>query len=203
MASVAHSTEPLALDPDQIWRLSVDRYHAMIAKGILTEDDRVELLDGMLIEKMTKSPPHTVATDLTRRILELMIPEGWCVRIQDPITLAKSEPEPDIAIVRGTVRDFEARHPHAKEVGLVIEVADVSLSRDRGIKQRVYARAGLPTYWIINLVDRQIEIHSEPAIKKSAYANRVVLQSNETFDVVIGGKSIGKIAVYDCLPRNP
>src|SRR3954453_11490344 len=122
MAILANPPESSAPPSEPIWRLSVDRYHAMIASGILTEDDRVELLDGMLVEKITKNPPHTVATDLTRRILEAMIPPGWCVRIQEPVTLAESEPEPDLAIVRGTIRDFNNRHPAAAEVGLAVEV---------------------------------------------------------------------------------
>src|SRR5437764_5998889 len=106
MSIVAQPRELAAADLEPIWRLSVDRYHAMIANGILTEDDRVELLDGILVEKMTKYPPHTFATQYLRRFLEDMIPATWCVRPQEPITLVRSEPEPDLVVALGTIGDF-------------------------------------------------------------------------------------------------
>jgi hypothetical protein len=201
--SIALNPPELSNAPSEpLWRWSVERYHEMIAKGVLTEEDRVELLDGMLVKKMTKNPPHTVATDLTRRLLESLVPPGWCVRIQDPITLTQSEPEPDLAVVRGTIRDFKQRHPAPVEIGLVVEVADASLSRDRGIKLRLYAEAKLQVYWIVNLIDSQIEVYGEPAAsgKTAIYAKPTIFRCNEELTVMIGGKLIGPIRVRDCLP---
>lgn len=186
------------LPADTLWRMSVDQYHSMIAGGILTEDDRVELLDGMLVKKMTKNPPHAAATQLGRSILEAVAPAGWIVRAQEPITLEDSEPEPDLAVVRGSVRDFKSRHPSVAEVGLVVEVADASLSRDRGIKHRVYAKARVPVYWIVNLLDRRIEVYSSPS--DLAYGCRRDYREGEAAPLFLDGADCGPIAVADCLP---
>src|SRR5262245_43226358 len=98
--------ERAAQPRDLVWRLSVDQYHAMIWGGILTDDDPVELLEGWLICKMSKNPRHRVATRLVRLVLEGIIPEGWYVEAQEPITTTDSEPEPDVAVIRGNTRDY-------------------------------------------------------------------------------------------------
>jgi Uma2 family endonuclease len=133
-----------AVPTEPVWRFSVEQYHQMICQSILTEDDPVELLEGWLTLKMPKNPPHRVATKLTRNILEKLVPNGWYVDTQEPITLDKSEPEPDIVIVRGDTRDYLDRHPGAKDIALVVEVSDSTLERDRTLKKRIYARANIP-----------------------------------------------------------
>lgn len=200
------TSSPIAIDerpiPDDIWRLSIDRYHSMIASGNLTEDDRVELLDGVLVEKTTKNPPHTVATQLLDVILSDCVPSGWIVRKQEPITLNASEPEPDLAVVRGEVRDFTERHPAAGEVGLVVEIADASLARDRGTKRKIYADARIPMFWIVNLIDRQIEVFANPFSIDGEYTYppcRAFAESDR-IDIVISGQVVRQIAVRDCLP---
>src|SRR5687768_14280262 len=130
-----------------LWRISVEQYHAMIAAGILLDDDPVELLDGLLIKKMPKSARHVLAARLVRTSLEKVLPPGWFVGSQDPVTTDTSEPEPDATVHRGDPEDYSARHPGPAETALVVEVSDSSLSRDRGLKRRVYARAGVPFYW--------------------------------------------------------
>jgi Uma2 family endonuclease len=122
-------------------RLSVEQYHQMLRSGILHTEDRVELLEGWLVDKMTKHPPHRVATRLTRGVLEKLVPAGWYVDSQEPVTTIDSEPEPDVCVVRGAPRDYVDRHPGPRDVGMLVEVADESLLRDRGIKKRLYARA--------------------------------------------------------------
>src|SRR5207247_5767280 len=132
------TTEPIAPPvtrdpaiPDvPIYRLTVEQYRAMAEAGILTEDDPVELLEGWLVRKMTKNPPHVVATGLVRRTLEQLLPSGWYVAVQDPISMADSDPEPDVAVVRGEVRDYLDRHPGPQDVVTVVEVADTSLKQD-------------------------------------------------------------------------
>jgi Uma2 family endonuclease len=94
--------------------------------GILTSDDRVELLEGLLVTQMNKTPAHTLATALLREELAALLPAGWYVRSQDPITLAASEPEPDLAVVRGTPRDYRDRHPGPGDVAVVVEIADAA-----------------------------------------------------------------------------
>src|SRR5437868_3175756 len=101
-----------------IRRLSVAQYHQMLDAGILTEDDEVELLEGWLVEKMTKHPPHRAATRLTRVALEKIVPAGWYVDTQEPVTTEESEPEPDISVIRGETRAYLERHPGPADVGL-------------------------------------------------------------------------------------
>ncbi len=161
MAALPNTTVPVELGP--IWRISVERYHEMLQQGLLTADDRVELLAGVLVEKMSKNPPHRVATGRARRALEAIVPAGWYVEMQEPVTLSgSSEPEPDVAVIRGAFDDYRDRHPGASEVALVIEVADSTLPRDRVVKKQIYASAGIPLYWIINLIDHTLEVFSQP-----------------------------------------
>jgi hypothetical protein len=96
-----------------IWPISVAAYHDMIDKGILKSDDPVELLEGVIVQKMGKNPPHRIATRATRLALERSIPTGWYVDTQEPITTDSSEPEPDVAVLRGDSRDYPDRHPGA------------------------------------------------------------------------------------------
>ena len=154
--------KPTAIPSDTLWRLSVAQYHTMLQVGILEEGDRLELLEGILVAKMTKNPPHRISTKLIREALENITPDGWYVDSQEPITLVDSEPEPDVVIIRGKTTDYRDRHPVAADVVLVIEVADSTLERDRTSKQRIYARAGIAIYWILNLRDRQLEVYTEP-----------------------------------------
>lgn len=135
------SQQPAVAPVERIFRLSVEQYHEMARAGILTEDDQVELLEGWLVTKMTKNPPHSVATRAIRSALERMIPAGWFVDSQEPLTTDDSEPEPDAMVVRGHWRDYSARHPNPDEVALVIEVADSTLQQDRSTKKRIYTRA--------------------------------------------------------------
>ena len=159
--------KPTAIPSDTLWRLSVAQYHTMLQVGILEEGDRLELLEGILVAKMTKNPPHRISTKLIREALENITPDGWYVDSQEPITLVDSEPEPDVVIIRGKTTDYRDRHPTAADVVLVIEVADSTLERDRTSKQRIYARAGIAIYWILNLRDRQLEVYTEPVAATS------------------------------------
>lgn len=154
-----------AIPNDLILRLSIEQYHAMIQSGILTDDDFVELLEGWLVFKMPKNPPHRATTRLVRTALENILPPGWYVDSQEPITLSNSEPEPDIVVVRGDTRQYLDRHPGAADIGIVIEVSDPTLQRDRTVKKRIYARAGIAIYWIVNLVEEQVEVYSQPLVE--------------------------------------
>lgn len=156
------SLKSAAIPSDMIWRLSVDRYHSMIKNGILTDEDPVELLEGWLVFKMPKNPPHRAATRIVRMAIESILPSGWYVDSQEPIALFDSEPEPDVVVVRGDTRQYLDRHPGAEDIALVVEVSDTTLQRDRSLKKRIYARAGIAIYWIVNLLDRQIEGYTQP-----------------------------------------
>lgn len=204
------STQPLALaargapavPTDPIWRLSLDQYHEMIRAGILTDDDPVELLEGWLVAKMPKNPPHRVATQLSREALERVVPAGWYVDAQEPVTIGDSEPEPDVTVVRGSRRDYRDHHPGAQDVALLAEVSDTTLQRDRGSKKRVYARANVPVYWIINLIDSQVEVYTNPSGpgEQPDYGQRQDYGPADQVPVVIDGREVGRIAVRDLLP---
>lgn len=184
--------------PDLVWRFSTQQYHEMIGKGILTEDDPVELLEGILVTKMPKNPPHSLATHLLREALARLFSLGWYVKAQEPITLVDSEPEPDVAVIKGSPRQYADRHPGAEETAMVVEVADSSLSRDRGLKKRIYAKAGIPVYWIVNLAERKVEIYSQPS--ETDYQQRQDFESDAEIPVIIEGSELGRIAVSDLLP---
>jgi Uma2 family endonuclease len=180
-----------------LWPLTVPQYHKMLQTGILTPDDPIELLSGWLIQKMPKNPPHRITTRLVREALETIIPTDWYVETQEPITLADSEPEPDIAIIKGNTRDYDDRHPGPQDIALIAEVADSTLERDRTLKQKIYARAGIATYWIVNLVDRQLEIYSQPAVEE--YLFKMILTQG-TVMVLIDGCEIGEVAIDSLFP---
>jgi Uma2 family endonuclease len=172
----------------------------MVRLGILSDDDPVELLEGWLVYKMPKNPPHRATTKLTRNALETIISADWYVDTQEPITLIDSEPEPDVVIVRGNTRDYLDRHPGAEDITLIIEVSDTTLERDRTSKKRLYARAGIPVYWIINLPEQQIEVYSEPVIEENTYQHRQDYVLSDEVPVAIAGQIIGHLSVGDLLP---
>jgi Uma2 family endonuclease len=187
----------LVVPDSPIWRLSIAQYHQMVQSGILTDDDPVELLEGWLVTKVPKNPPHRLARQLMREALADLVPAGWYVDAQEPITTTDSEPEPDVVIVRGDRRDYRNRHPGPEDVALVVEVSDTTLQRDRTTKQRLYAAAGIATYWIVNLVDGQIEVYTEPGGPADIphYARRDDYQREATLTLTLDGQAVGALAV--------
>lgn len=193
---------PPAVPDEPIYRLSVAQYHQMIQAGILTDDDAVELLEGWLVQKMGKNPPHSYATRQLRKGLEGVVPAGWFVDSQEPVTDDTSEPEPDATVIRGTPRDYLERHPVPGDTALVGEVSDTTLRRDRGFKKRIYAAARIAVYWIVNLVDRQIEVYTDPTgpANPPDYRQRQDYRPGDLVPVVIDGREVGRVAVNDILP---
>ena len=191
-----------AIPNDLILRLSIEQYHAIIQAGILTDDDSVELLEGWLVFKMPKNPRHRVTARLFRTALENILPPGWYVDSQEPITLSNSEPEPDIVVVRGDTRQYLDRHPGAEDIALIIEVSDATLQRDRTVKKRIYARAGIAIYWIVNLVEEQVEVYSQPLVEveQPDYSQRLDFGRSAVIPIIIEGREIGAIAVNSLLP---
>jgi Uma2 family endonuclease len=187
---------------ESVWRLSIGQYHEMVRAGIIAEDDPVELLDGLLVSKMTKSPLHSATTKLTQKTLERILPEGWHVASQEPLTLARSEPEPDVSVLRGDARQYLDHHPGAADVALVIEVADASWQRDRTLKKSLYAQAGIAVYWIINLVDRRVEAFSEPSgpVAEPDYAQQRQYLSGDEVPLLLDGREVARLAAQDLLP---
>jgi Uma2 family endonuclease len=177
-------------------------YERLVDRGVFEPGDRVELIDGLLLVSEPQSSLHYTAIMLVEQALARAFGQGWSVRTQAPIALDDaSEPEPDVAVVRGGVRDFAASHP--VEPALVVEVAVSSLAFDREHKASLYARGGRPEYWIVNLIDRVLEVRRQPAPEPSApygwdYAFVDVLGSTEHVSA-LAAPTI-QIPVSDLLP---
>jgi Uma2 family endonuclease len=141
----------------RVARLSVEQYHRL---DEFTENGRrTELIRGIVIKKMSKSPLHSsIAKRLYDRIIK-MLPDGFVVRREDPITLADSEPEPDIAVVRGNEAEFFSAHPRTAELVIEVAVSNATLDRENA---SLYAEAGVKEYWIILGLERKVEIYRQP-----------------------------------------
>jgi Uma2 family endonuclease len=187
---------------EPVWRFTIDQYHAMVRSGILTDDDPVELLEGWLVPKMPKNPQHRAATRLTRQALEGIVPAGWYVDSQEPVTLGDSEPEPDVVVVRGETRQYLDRHPGPQDLALVVEVADTTLQRDRGAKKRAYAGSGVPIYWIVNLVENQVEVYTDPTgpAEQPDYRQRRDYTLADELPLMIEGREVGRLPVRQLFP---
>ena len=190
---------PHSLALPEVYRMTVEEYERMAAAGVL-DDPRVELINGYLVKKMGKDPPHIWAVDAIVEALRATLPQMWC-RKEDPVRIADfDEPEPDVAVVRGNRDDYRDRIPEPKDVVLLVEVAESTLDRDRGEKRRAYASGGILDYWIINLVARQVEVFSNPAA--GDYRSLQVFKLGDEIPVLIEGVEVGRISASDILPRS-
>lgn len=167
--------------PSKHWtRIEYDR---LIEKGVFGPKDRIELLGGLLVVREPQGSPHAMGIRMAEEALRRVFASGWDVRGQLPVALDDdSEPEPDISVVPGSFRDYRQAHP-ARAV-LIVEVAESSLRLDRGEKGSLYARAGVPDYWIVNLVDHVLEVYRDPAADVGApygwrYASVVTLRAGD------------------------
>lgn len=169
----------MAIHERKTRRWSRIEYERLIDLGVFQPSDPIELIGGELMVAEPQGAPHYTSIRKTARVLERAFGAAWDVRTQGPIGLdEESEPEPDVAVVPGEPEDYRSSHP--SRAALVVEVSESSLAFDRGHKASVYARAGIPDYWIVNLVDGVLEIYREPAPDPGApfgarYARREVL----------------------------
>ena len=179
------------------YRLTVEQYHQLIEAEVLVSGDPVELVEGVLLYKMTQKPRHPVCLWLLQHHIAPLVPNGFHYHTERAITLEDGEPEPDGAILRGSVMDFVDHHPGPADVELVIEVADASLRRDRGTKLCSYARAGIACYWIVNLIDRCVEVYRDPqsAAEPPTYGTQTIYREADELPVVIASNTVGCIAV--------
>jgi Uma2 family endonuclease len=156
----AHPVSALIDATETLYRLTVEEYEQIA--GFL-DDDRVELIDGYLVKKMVKNPPHVAACARTVSTLARIAPAGWHTRPGELIRIAgRTKPEPDVALARGTIDDYESAHPEPRDIALVVEVADTTVAKDRR-RGQTYGPAGIPVYWIVNLVTRRVEVYTNPA----------------------------------------
>ncbi len=178
-----------------VHRWTRQQYENMALHDIFQPEERVELLDGVIVDMSPQKSFHAVATRLVEEALRAAFPSGHDVRVQMPLALDdSSEPEPDVAVVPGKARDYTLAHPTTAV--LVVEVADTSLALDRKTKHAVYARNGIAEYWVVNLQDHCLEVYRGP--QGNQYQSRTVLRHGETVAPLASPERI--IAVADLLP---
>jgi Uma2 family endonuclease len=180
--------------------LSVEQYQEIAARGIIPSGAPVELIDGQLVRKMTKSEPHITCCEILNIWLMRRLPDGWYASVENPLVLAdvRSEPEPDLKVVSGTPRDYLARKARPEDVALVIEVSDTSYSFDRKVKARLYAASGVPVLWLVDLNRRVLEVHTGPG--PEGYGQIAELAEADEVILTLGGREVARVAVRDLLP---
>jgi Uma2 family endonuclease len=186
---------------EDVARISIEAWHEMIGTGRFDERDPYELLEGLIVKKMPEDPLHTAVVYALKDLLGERLPAGFIVRGPGPVTSDSSEPEPDLCVARGEQLDYVSHHPRPEDIVLLIEVANTSLARDRTWKRRIYARAGTPAYWIVNLRDRTIEAFAEPEIPEEGdprYVSGRIYAEDEPIELPLPGVPALKLA--DVLP---
>ena len=186
--------------PSEPTRMSVERYLGLVEEGVLQEADRVELLEGVIVAMTPSHPPHAAAVTLATRALLRAVGERASVRTQCTLVLCRfSAPEPDVAVVPGSDRDYVSAHP--RTALLAIEVADTSLQQDRLTKAAIYAAAGIPEYWIVNLRGGVLEVMRDPDRAQARYRDVRALRGGERVELTTLPGAV--VAVADLLPSRP
>jgi len=201
MASVVNIEQvPVSKPPPFLYRFTTQEYHRLLEAGVLDED-RVELLDGWLVFKMTHKPPHDGTVLLVQTELLPRLPPDWVLRVQSAISLPQSEPEPDLVVARGPARRYLRAHPRPGDIGLIVEVSETTLTIDRETKGRLYARSRIPVYWIVNLVEDQIEVYTQPrAGKNPGYRVRQDYARTQSVPLLVAGQHLASLPVPSLLP---
>jgi Uma2 family endonuclease len=179
----------------RLW--TVDEYHRMAEAGIFADDERVELLEGKIIWMIAKGTAHRSSVGRTDYLLKNRLGNRAWVSIQDPVKLnERSEPEPDIAVVKVDPLDYADHHPTPSEVYLIIEVADSSLKLDCETKGKAYSKAGITDYWVLDVIGRQLYVFREPT--EDGYQSEVILAEDKTISPLQFPDV--QIAVFEMLP---
>jgi len=179
---------------DYLWTL--EKYHLAIENGTLTEDDKVELLYGKIVELMPIGSPHAECVNLLSEFFIYKFGRKYRYRQEKPVTLPKvtSEPGPDLVVVVN--KKYGQAHPAPGDIHFIAEVSESSLAKDRSIKVEIYAEANLTEYWIINLVNRQIEVYLNPEPEQKLYGSINHYKETETFTSPFAGE----VVVAELLP---
>jgi Uma2 family endonuclease len=175
---------------------TVDEYYRMAKAGILCEDDRVELLDGAIVEMSPIGTRHAAGVDRLTAVLHKSLQGRGTVRVQGPIRLnPRSEPLPDIAVLRPRDDFYASAHPTPSDVMLVVEVADTSLPYDRGFKLGIYARAGISEVWIVDVLNERVDVYTRP--EPNGYQSHASAARGERLASTVAGTDL---LVDDILP---
>lgn len=170
----------------QVRLINVQEYHRMADVGILGAEERVELIEGQIWQMAAKGAGHSAAVTRCDRMLRKVLGDRVLVRLQDPIQLDKySEPEPDIAVVASDPLDYENNHPTPEQVYLLIEVADTTIKRDLELKSLLYAKAGIIEYWVLEVINRQINIFRDPS--PNGYLSKSVVADGDSISLLAFG----------------
>jgi Uma2 family endonuclease len=173
-------------------------YERMVELGLLAPDSHVQLIDGEILEMPPQGAPHSATIGVIYEALRTIFKEKpFHVRSQMPLLVSDySEPEPDLAVVRGQIRDYMRAHPAATDVVLAVEIAGSTIDLDRRRKAKIYAQAGIPEYWIVAIQERVLEVFTGPGA--AGYERRVTLQAGDTVSPT--AKPDTQIAVASLLP---
>ncbi|MGP0063928.1 MAG: Uma2 family endonuclease [Isosphaeraceae bacterium] len=199
------SMPPMALPavpiriPSPLYRMTLEKYESLIASGVFNKRDRVHLINGFLVTRMAESPLQSAVCEAIRLAIGAILLATWHPRSDKPLRIPaqSSMPEPDLAIVRGDWRTYANRYPEPADTALVVEVSLSSLDEDRALAD-IYGASDVPVYWIVNLVDGQVEVYTDPG--PAGYRSHEVLAPGHTLRVVLDGVEVGEIAVADILP---
>lgn len=177
--------------------LTVERYFALAAQGAFEPDERVELLEGVVVPMAPQSPPHAYGVMAVDAALRAVLGDRVVFRIQFPLVVgARSVPEPDLALVEGPLSRYRDRHPATAL--LVVEVAQHTLASDRIVKSRLYASAAIPEYWIVRPAEDCVEVLRAPDAEAKCYRDHAVLYRGDRITLVAFADA--SVAVSDLLP---
>ncbi len=169
--------------------LTVEEYHRMAEAGILTEDDRVELLAGMIIPMSPIGSRHSNVVNRLNRVFSLHLADLAVASIQNPVQLSdKSEPEPDLALLTPPIEQYDDRLARPEDILLLVEVADSSYEKDQEVKVPLYAAAAIPEVWLVDLQKDCIEVYTEP--KDGAYSLRRLIRRGENLTLPIKEQAV-------------
>jgi Uma2 family endonuclease len=191
-------------------RFTTEGYHRLVDIGVLGEDDRTELLNGEVFYKTPISSRHAGSVNRLLRLLSRLLPE-LLISAQNPVRLGShSEPEPDLAVLRSSPDDYRSAHPTPPDVLLLIEVADSSLAVDRAIKAPLYAAAGIPELWIVDLAGEALEVYQDPDpagyrqyrrhVRGETVVSGTLPALSLTVDEILGPAAPGDVAPGDSAP---
>jgi hypothetical protein len=197
LTAVPKPSQRIADDPYWLRQFTVAEYHKMIQTGILTPDSGVELLEGWIVKKMSQNSPHRNSVSRVVRRVAKVLPENWHMDVQGPITLSDSEPEPDITLARGSDDVYDRRHAQPPDIGVLMEVGDSTVLNDRRYKGSLYARENIAVFWLINLVDRKVEVYTDP--QGDQYRNKTEYMESESVPLILDGVKIAEFPVSELI----
>ncbi len=208
MATATHEAPPI-IEPTGVLhevrhRVTVAEYHRMAESGIFGPEPRLELLEGVIVDKMTKNPPHNLTCDLVQHLFTSLMPVGFYISMGTSMTIEEreGEPEPDALVLRGKPRDYAGKRRTPSDAAMLIEVSDTSYNYDRFAKWAAYAAARVPVYWIVDLNRRRLEVHSEPegAGETAYYAQTRIHNEDHEVPLILDGRELARFAVREILP---